>query len=202
MDKNKKIAKELNKKHKGFKFEFSGPILTLEVKLPFRIVYTDTSGLKHCNDKEYQKIQNELRRDLYEIDKTNTLTVVECGYLQHFTTNIESIDLVAEHIKKFIKAKTEQYGKYIKMGRECNKQLLDDLGISETAPKARTEPKRKRVVKPVIQYTKNGEFIKEWDNAYEAAEEVSGVRGAVGNIYQCCVGHYKTAYGYVWKYKL
>lgn len=202
MDKNKKIAKELNKKYKGFKFEFDGQILTLEVKLPFRIMVTDTSGLNHCDDKEYQKIQNELRRDLFKIDNSNTITVVECGYIQYFTRNVETIDIVSEHIKTFIKDKTEQYGKYFKMGRECNKVLLDDLGISETAPKAKIEPKRKRVVKPVLQYDLDGEFIKEWDNAYEAAEAVSGVRGAVGNIYQCCLGHYKTAYGFVWKYKL
>ena len=201
MNKNKKIVKELNEKHKGFKFEYNGLVMSLEVKLPFRVMVMDTYGNKHCDDKTYSKIQFELRRKLSAIDNTNTLAIVECGFIQYFTSNIDKIEDVVEEIKRFIVEKTELYGKYLKRGYECNKTLLNDLGMSEVKEATYTKP-RKRSVKTVLQYSLNGEFIKEWDNAYEAAESVSGVRGAVGNIYQCCVGHYKTAYGYVWKYKL
>lgn len=201
IDKYKKLVKELKGKYKGFKFEYNGNILIVETKLPFRIMETDTSGLRHCNDKEYQKIQNELRKDLFKIDNTEAITIVECGYLQYFTKNADKIFDVVDHIREFIKVCTEKYGKYIKMGRDCNKELLKDLGI-ETVQVANVERKKKRNVKPVLQYDLDGEFIKEWDSAYDAATEVSGVRGAVGNIYQCCLGHYKTAYGFIWKYKL
>ena len=201
MARKPKIVKELNKKHKGFNFELNEQILSLEVKLPFRIMEVDSSGSKHCNDTEYHKIQSELRRRLYSIDNTKTITIVDCGYIQYYTSNIEAIDLVIEHIKSFITEKTEQYGKYIKAGIECNKELLDELGISESIPEAKVEKRKKRVGKPVLQFSLNGEFIKEWNSANEAAKAVSGVYGAVGNIYQCCIGNYKKAYGYIWKYK-
>ena len=114
-------------------------------------------------------------------------------------------DFFALHIfydNNQIKAKTEEYGKYIKMGRECNKELLKELGMTDTQNPPKVEKKIKRVVRPVLQYDLDGEFIKEWESAYEAAEEVSGLRGAVGNIYNACTGRYKTAYGFIWKYKV
>lgn len=202
MKKNKKIAKELNEKHKGFKFAYDGTILSLEVKLPFRVMVMDTYGNKHCDDETYSKIQFELRRKLHTIDNTKTITIVECGFIQYFTSNIDKIEDVVEEIKRFIVEKTELYGKYIKRGYECNKTLLKDLGMSDAKPAQYIKFKsRKRVAKPVLQYSLNGEFIKEWNSVYDAAEAVSGVWGASGNIFQCCKGNYKTAYGYVWRYK-
>lgn len=202
MDSKKRIVKELKKTYKGFSFEYDGKVLVVETKLPFRVMIEDTYGFKHCDDKTYQKIQHELRRELYKIDSTNTIVIVECGYLQYFTSNLETIHSILDHIKTFIKAKTEEYGKYIKMGRECNKELLKELGMTDAKNPPKVEKKIKRVVRPVLQYDLDGEFIKEWESAYEAAEEVSGLRGAVGNIYNACTGRYKTAYGFIWKYKV
>ena len=50
--------------------------------------------------------------------------------------------------------------------------------------------------KTVMQYSKDGEFIKEWSNAITAERElhISGI----GNV---CKGKNKSAGGYVWKYK-
>lgn len=54
--------------------------------------------------------------------------------------------------------------------------------------------------KPIIQYDKDGNFIKEWDSIIEAAREL-GVNGC--NITGVCQEkpHHKTAYGFIWKYK-
>ncbi len=52
--------------------------------------------------------------------------------------------------------------------------------------------------KAVLQYTKNGRFIRRWNSLTEAATVYC--RGLTGNICRCCKGRKKSAYGYVWKY--
>ena len=54
---------------------------------------------------------------------------------------------------------------------------------------------RKGRNKPILQYTLDGEFVKEWPCAYDVGKEVSS------NIVNCLKGRYKTAYNYIWKYK-
>ena len=50
--------------------------------------------------------------------------------------------------------------------------------------------------KPVIQYTLDGKFVKEWPSTKEAAR--NGFNQ--GNIISCCKGRYKTAHGFIWSY--
>lgn len=59
---------------------------------------------------------------------------------------------------------------------------------------------RKRLtnVKPILQYSKDGEFIREWISAREVGR-ILGVYSK--SISKCCLGQRKTALGYVWKYK-
>lgn len=51
--------------------------------------------------------------------------------------------------------------------------------------------------KSVLQYTKTGEFVKEWPSASECG------RNGFGRSFvcMCCRGDRKTAYGFIWKYK-
>lgn len=53
--------------------------------------------------------------------------------------------------------------------------------------------------KVVYQFDKNNNFIKRWDCIADAQRELR-VHGA--NIYKCCVGKYKTAGGFIWKYNI
>lgn len=54
--------------------------------------------------------------------------------------------------------------------------------------------------KPIIQYTKDGQFVAEFPSTMEAARQ-TGV--SVGNICSCCKGNpkYSHAGGYIWRYK-
>lgn len=54
-----------------------------------------------------------------------------------------------------------------------------------------------KLSKPVLQYTKSGEFVKEYPSAHEA--ERNGYNNS--NVISCCRGKYKTYKGYIWKYK-
>lgn len=52
--------------------------------------------------------------------------------------------------------------------------------------------------KKVIQYSLNGEFIKEWNSMHDVWREL-GIRPSY--ICRCCKGLRNQTYGYVWKYK-
>ena len=51
--------------------------------------------------------------------------------------------------------------------------------------------------KQILQYSKEGEFIKEWTSAKEASR-VIGINPS--HITECCKGKLKSAYGFVWTY--
>ena len=50
----------------------------------------------------------------------------------------------------------------------------------------------------IIQLTKSGEFIKEWPSAKEAERRLGIPRSSICN---CLKGRYKSAGGFVWRYK-
>ncbi len=55
----------------------------------------------------------------------------------------------------------------------------------------------KRISKPVLQFTKTGEFVKEWPSTMEA-----GRNGyCQSSVADCCRGEMKHHKGYIWKYK-
>ena len=54
---------------------------------------------------------------------------------------------------------------------------------------------RKSNNKAILQYTLDGNFIREWECAYDVGKV------AVKSINNCLKGRHKTAYGYIWKYK-
>lgn len=80
------------------------------------------------------------------------------------------------------------------------------LGDSKIGKKRTQETKNKIQLgtshswRPVLQFSKNGEFVKEWPNFVSIKEEL-GFNHT--NICACCQNRpkYKSAYGFVWKYK-
>ena len=65
--------------------------------------------------------------------------------------------------------------------------------MSEATKKAIGEGHSKKV----LQFTKSGEFIKEWPSAIEASRQLVIAQPSICN---CCNGKYKSAGGYIWKY--
>ena len=55
-----------------------------------------------------------------------------------------------------------------------------------------------KLSKPVLQYTKSGEFVKEWKSATYVQRTIGYFQNYIS---YCCNGKYKSAYGYIWKYK-
>lgn len=73
----------------------------------------------------------------------------------------------------------------------------DNLQIMTRAEHARVHCNEIDKSKPVIQNTKNGEFIKTWKSAREAAKQLGLYPG---NISKCCNGVLKTTGGFRWKF--
>jgi hypothetical protein len=54
---------------------------------------------------------------------------------------------------------------------------------------------------PILQYDLNGNFIKEWNKIKEASEYMGKIKDT-SSITSCCRGKQKTAFGFIWKYKI
>jgi len=61
--------------------------------------------------------------------------------------------------------------------------------------------KNTRKVRPVLQYDKQGNFIKEWPSITSACVYLNKPNG-MGDITNVCKGYLKSAYKFVWKFKI
>lgn len=74
---------------------------------------------------------------------------------------------------------------------------------NEYIPKGRKGPRhdlKGRNSKPVCQYTKDGEFVQEFQSVECAAIAIGKAKGG-SDISNCCNKKLKTAYGYIWRFK-
>ena len=53
--------------------------------------------------------------------------------------------------------------------------------------------------KPILQYTLDNVFVRDWDSAKSVSKELNIYANAITS---CCRGQQKTAYGFIWKYKI
>ena len=72
----------------------------------------------------------------------------------------------------------------------CNSKYNINFGT-------RNEKASKKLSKPVLQYTLEGEFVKEWSSTMECGR--NGYNQ--GNVAACCRGERKTHRGFIWRYK-
>ena len=88
------------------------------------------------------------------------------------------------------------------MSEETKKKIKESLKIyyeNKPISEQHREAVRKRLSKPVVQYNKNGELIKEYSSIIEA-DRISGIKRS--NIHNSITGKTKTAGGgFIWKYK-
>ena len=55
-----------------------------------------------------------------------------------------------------------------------------------------------RCSKPVLQFTKDGEFVKEWKSTNDVQRNLGYFHNYISN---CCNGKCKSAYNFIWKFK-
>lgn len=104
----------------------------------------------------------------------------------------------AENLEWCTISYNSNYGQSIKNMIESRRKNNDLKEIAQRAKATRNKNKSYSHEKPVLQYSINGEFIKEFSSATEA-EKITGICRA--GIQRCCIRKYKQAKGYIWKYK-
>ena len=85
-------------------------------------------------------------------------------------------------------------------GKTHNEKTRDKISIALTGKKQSNETIAKRVEKlkkPIIQHTKEGEFVREWDSTISAAKTLNILSQSING---CLKGKTPTAGGFIWKY--
>ena len=80
------------------------------------------------------------------------------------------------------------------------KKTKSKISISLTGKKQSNETITKRVEKlkkPIIQYTKEGEFVREFDSTINAAKTLNILSQSINKCLKC---KRPTAVGFIWKY--
>ena len=118
----------------------------------------------------------------------------------------------AEHRKKLSELKKNQYNSNPKM-LENNRiyqknrwtdELKNEWSTKMTYINSTKKYRNKQIqsasdkVKPVLQFNKNGQFIKEYSSIHEAARELNIDKTCISRN---CNGKYKSAFGYIWRFK-
>jgi HNH endonuclease/NUMOD1 domain len=75
---------------------------------------------------------------------------------------------------------------------------LEWVTSGENIKRSHAKPGRKSTCRPILQYTKSGEFIKEFPGVLKASEETNINQGS---LWRALNGKTKTAGTYTWKYK-
>lgn len=84
---------------------------------------------------------------------------------------------------------------------ECNRDTVHNILVANDIPiiSGRIVSSQK-MSKPILQYNKEGQFIKEYSSAMEAARQMGGEQ-YMPNISRCANGKRKTANKYIWRWK-
>lgn len=135
-------------------------------------------------------------KEFYYINLYDTINR-EKGYNLRRDNSKNGMIPLEETRKKYSEAQRERFSKKEerdKIGKRFSKFWKENPNIKERmvdkVSKALTKYK-------ILQYTKNGEFIKEWNRVKDIIKENPTYK--VHNIYAVCSGEKPSIYGYVWK---
>lgn len=116
-----------------------------------------------------------------EEDLSNLLDIAESFYIQKYDSYKNGYNSTegGESLRGYNKTKEQV---------EKQKRSLKEYYKTHRNPYA----------KYVLQYSPEGEFIKEWNSATEAETTLGYSRSSVSN---CCTGRTKSSCGFIWRYK-
>ena len=106
---------------------------------------------------------------------------------EHRRLHLKGIPLSEEHKKALSEAL-----KGIPLSEEHKKAISEACKGHSVS-----EEHRAKLSKKILQFTKSGEFIREWPSVREAERELGIARSSISG---CCNEKLKSAGGYIWKY--
>ena len=137
--------------------------------------------------KEITGGNNDYKTVQFQVNKIRKTFLIHRLVAQHFINNDDETNKIqVNHIDQNVE------NNYYKNLEWCTPKYNANYGdrnkkVSEKAHK-----------KKVLQFTLDGEFVREWDSLCEIERQTGFPRT---NISACCRGKHKSAYGFVWKYK-
>lgn len=169
---------------------------------------------KHSNSK-LQNVYNkygEPQFQILEYCEVEELNTIEQWYLNEFIgkENCLNIASFAEASARGLKRSEEARKKMsearkgknsLNFGKKRSEEMRQKISKALRGKKHSHEHIQKRIVAvsvSILQYSKDGKFIKEWISGKEAAETLNIQASCISN---CCKGKQKSAGGFIWKYK-
>lgn len=80
---------------------------------------------------------------------------------------------------------------------KLHREIRSNGGKIGGGSKAAKEAIKEKLSIPILQFTKDGELVKEWPSAHEAERKLGIFRSS---ICSCLKGYHKSAGGFVWRY--
>jgi group I intron endonuclease len=120
--------------------------------------------------------------------------------------NLQNRVKVSNHMKNLIKSSEwceniSKSKKGVPVHSDEQKDKYSKMNSGEGNPmfnKKHTNESLKKMKLPVLQYSLEGEFIKEWESAADVERETDMLARSIN---RCAKGDRATAYGYLWSYK-
>lgn len=81
---------------------------------------------------------------------------------------------------------------------DANRKKYRNQGFRKKQAEAVRKATVSALSKPVLQFSKDGKFIKRWNSTNDICNEYGYCNSSIS---QCCSGIYKTSYGYIWKFE-
>jgi len=116
---------------------------------------------------------------------------------QKLSEKLKGVPKSQEHKDKVSKAKL---GVHVHSEEQKKKYSEENSGNKNSMyGKKHNIESLKKMKQPVLQYTLDGDFIKEWGSAVDIERENHGMLAK--SINRCAKGSRETAYGFKWVYK-
>lgn len=104
---------------------------------------------------------------------------------------------LSETTKKKISESLSKSNKHPWRGKHFSKEHREKISQSRKGQLLSEETKLKKS-KGIVQYSLDGQFIREWVSATQVERELGFSKS---NVCNCCRGKLPKAYGFIWKYK-
>jgi hypothetical protein len=155
-----------------------------------------------CRKSEMEFIKSNILKsklnDLFDLSQIDWIKCHKfaCGSLIKETCDLWNKGYCVGEIEEIKDMNRSTIRRYLRKGAEMN---LCNYNSEEGKRRGfRWKEKKKKQLKPIVQLSLNGEFIREWKGGIEASKSVKGIRR--GHISSVCTGKRKSCGGFKWMF--